>query len=180
LRSRLLLVLMVLLGGCAQLDYYPQLLQGQLALLQARQPVSALLADPGTAPQLRARLQTALAARTFASAHLLLPDNPSYRLYADIQRPYVVWNLFASPPLSLAAELSCFLIAECVAYRGYYHEADVEAYSALGWFDDPLLSSMLQAGKQAEFSRLRADYQQLREHEWAGNGRYDGWINAPL
>jgi predicted aminopeptidase len=132
LRSSLLLVLMLLLGGCAQLDYYPQL---------------------------RARLHTALAARTFASAHLLLPDNPSYRLYADIQRPYVTWNLFASPPFSLAAELSCFLIAECVAYRGYYHEADVEAYSALGWFDVPLLSSMLQAGKQAEFSRLRADYQ---------------------
>lgn len=152
MRSSLLLVLMLLLGGCAQLDYYPQ-------LLQARQPVSALLADPGTDPQLRARLHPALAARTFASAHLLLPDNPSYRLYADIQRPYVTWNLFASPPFSLAAELSCFLIAECVAYRGYYHEADVEAYSALGWFDDPLLSSMLQAGKQAEFSRLRADYQ---------------------
>jgi predicted aminopeptidase len=277
----------LLLGGCAQLDYYPQLLQGQLALLLARQPISAVLADPASDPQLRARLHVALAARTFASAQLGLPDNRSYRLYVDIQRPYVVWNLFASPQFSLAAELSCFPIAGCVAYRGYYHEADahvaaarlkqqgldtyvagVEAYSTLGWFDDPLLSSMLQgddqhlaalifhelahqrlyvsddssfnesfasfveqqgllqwlasrgeveldpparqqreqftalvlasrerlralyardlpaaalqAGKQAEFTRLRGDYQGLREREWAGKGRYDGWINTPL
>jgi predicted aminopeptidase len=281
------LLLAMLLGGCSTVNYYQQLAVGQYELLQARQPVSQLLANPSTPPPLQQRLALAQAARTFASEQLQLPDNPSYRSYADIQRPYVVWNLFATDELSLAAQLSCFPIAGCVAYRGYYHEADakaaalllkqqgldtyvagVEAYSTLGWFDDPLLSSMLHwddqrlaalifhelahqrlyvqddtrfnesfasfveqqglrqwlasrdeaeldalgrqqreqfialivasrerlthlyasdlpraallAGKQAEFARLRADYQQLREHEWAGVGRYDGWINAPL
>jgi predicted aminopeptidase len=281
------LLLALLLGGCSTVNYYQQLAVGQYALLQARQPVSQLLADPATPAPLQQRLALAQAARTFASAQLLLPDNRSYRSYADIQRPYVVWNLFATEELSLAPRLSCFPIAGCVAYRGYYQEADaqaaaallkqqgldtyvagVEAYSTLGWFDDPLLSSMLhwddqrlaalifhelahqrlyvqddtrfnesfasfveqqglrqwlasrgeaeldglgrqqreqfialvlasrerlavlyardlpaaalRTGKQAEFARLRADYQQLRERQWAGRGRYDGWVNAPL
>ena len=281
------LLLALLLGGCSTVNYYQQLVVGQYELLQARQPVSQLLADPATPVPLQQRLALAQTARTFASEYLLLPDNRSYRSYADIQRPYVVWNLFATDEFSLSPQLWCFPIAGCVAYRGYYHEADVqavaallqqqgletyvagvEAYSTLGWFDDPLLSSMLQwddqrlaalifhelahqrlyvqddtrfnesfasfveqqglrqwlasrgeaeldglgrqqreqfialllasrerltalyasdlprvallAGKQGEFARLRADYQQLRERQWAGDGRYDGWINAPL
>ncbi|MGH8355050.1 MAG: aminopeptidase, partial [Pseudomonas sp.] len=98
----------------------------------------------------------------FASTGLGLPDNRSYRLYADIGRPYVLWNLFAAPEFSLAPETHCFPIAGCVAYRGYYrlgrargaaallrqqgletYVGGVEAYSTLGWFDDPILSSML-------------------------------------
>jgi predicted aminopeptidase len=152
----------LLLGGCGTLDYYGHLARGQLQLLQARQPISRLLADPQVAPQLRQRLALALQARSFASAALGLPDNRSYRLYADVQRPFVLWNLFATPELSLKPELHCFPIAGCVAYRGYYQQSrargaaallqqrgldtylgGVEAYSTLGWFDDPILNSML-------------------------------------
>ncbi|MFY1053188.1 aminopeptidase [Ectopseudomonas khazarica] len=155
-------LLALLLGGCSTLDYYAHLGQGQWQLLQAREPVERLLQDPQTTPELARRLALSQQARDFASASLRLPDNRSYRLYADLKRPFVVWNVFATPEFSLDPELHCFPIAGCVAYRGYYQQGrargaaallrqqgldtyigSVEAYSTLGWFDDPLLNSML-------------------------------------
>jgi predicted aminopeptidase len=154
------LLLAVCLNGCS--TYYGQLTVGQLDLLRQRQPVAAVIEEPQTDPLLRQRLALALQARRFASAALGLPDNDSYRLYADIKRPYVVWNVFATEALSVAPLNHCFPIAGCVAYRGYFHQGrargaaavletkgydtlvtGVQAYSTLGWFDDPLLSSML-------------------------------------
>ncbi len=154
------LLLTVLLAGCS--TYYGQLVQGQLALLRARQPVREVLEDPARPAALRTRLQHLLQARQFASDRLGLPDNDSYRLYADIQRPYVVWNVFATPEFSVEAISRCFPVAGCVAYQGYFHSsaaraeaarlslagldtqlAGVDAYSTLGWFADPLLSAML-------------------------------------
>jgi predicted aminopeptidase len=286
--ARLVPVLALLLvGSCSSLSYYGQLVEGQLSLLAARRPVNEVMADPTTRPALREQLRYAEAARQFASERLGLPDNRSYRLYADIGRPYVVWNVFATTEFSLAPLTHCFPIAGCVAYRGFYSQGGargaaalqkqqghdvyigaVEAYSTLGWFDDPILSSMLHWGderlatlifhelahqryyvkddssfnesyasfveqegtrqwrmakglpatpadnyrqteqftalvlatrerlavlyaqplaaaamrqaKQAEFERLRRDYRELRERDWGGKGRFDGWINAPL
>ncbi|WP_137817602.1 aminopeptidase [Pseudomonas sp. 2FG] len=156
------LLLALGLSGCSSAGYYTQLLGGQLELLQRREPVAELLADPARDPALRQRLVLAQAARAFASAELGLPDNRSYRLYADLARPFVLWNLFATPEFSLAPQTQCFPIAGCVAYRGFYEQnrargaaallqqqgldtyvAGVEAYSTLGWFDDPLLNTML-------------------------------------
>lgn len=150
------------LSGCSTVSYYGQLASGQFALLRAREPAAAVIADPQRDARLRERLAKAEKARQFASERLGLPDNRSYRLYADIGRPYVVWNVFATPELSLQPVTHCFPIAGCVACRGYYSEAaaraeaarqralgddvyvgGVQAYSTLGWFDDPILSSML-------------------------------------
>ncbi len=157
----------VLLNGCSSLGYYGQLAEGQWQLLRARQPVERLLDDPATPAPLRQRLTQAEQARRFASEHLKLPDNRSYRVYADLGRPYVVWNVFATPELSLQPVTHCFPIAGCVAYRGYYRQGaargaaalmrqqgldtyigGVEAYSTLGWFDDPILSSMVGWGDE--------------------------------
>jgi predicted aminopeptidase len=159
--------LLFLLNGCASTSYYGQLMQGQWQLLQAREPVAQVIADPSRQPALREQLQRSQAARDFASEHLYLPDNRSYRLYADIGRPLVVWNVFATPEFSLAARTHCFPIAGCVAYRGYYSQSGargeaalqklagrdvyiggVEAYSTLGWFDDPILNTMLGWGDE--------------------------------
>jgi len=156
-----------LLNGCSSLGYYGQLAEGQWQLLRARQPVEQVIADPSSGAQLRTRLQHAEQARVFASEHLQLPDNRSYRVYADLGRPYVVWNVFATPELSLQPVTHCFPIAGCVAYRGYYQKGaargaaalmrqdgmdvyvgGVEAYSTLGWFDDPILSTMLGWGDE--------------------------------
>ncbi|VVM91122.1 hypothetical protein PS662_02836 [Pseudomonas fluorescens] len=280
-------VLFLLLNGCASVSYYGQLASGQLQLLQAREPVSEVIADPSRDQTLRTHLAQSQKARAFASQQLHLPDNQSYRLYADIGRPFVVWNVFATPEFSLSPQNHCFPVAGCVAYRGYYSQSaargeaavlrlqgmdvsigGVEAYSTLGWFNDPIISSMLGWGderlatlifhelahqrfyvkddtefnesfatfveqegtrqwrawrglppdtgdqaqqrdqfiqlvldtrtrlerlyaqplpaeqmrqrKAAEFERLRADYRRLRDSQWAGDKRYDAWINAPM
>ena len=157
----------VLLSGCSSVSYYGQLASGQWQLLQAREPVAKVIGDPARPQPLRDHLVQAQKARTFASEQLHLPDNQSYRLYADIGRTYVVWNVFATQEFSLAAQNHCFPIAGCVAYRGYYSQGaargeaallkqqgmdvsigGVEAYSTLGWFNDPIMSSMLSWGDE--------------------------------
>jgi predicted aminopeptidase len=147
--------------GCSTLGYYAHLAQGELGVLRARRPIPQVIADPTTPPALRARRELALRARAFASTTHGLPRNRSYTTYADIHRPYVMWNVFATPALSLQPVEHCFPIAGCVAYQGFYHHdraealADrlakrgddvwvggVPAYSTLGHFADPLLSTM--------------------------------------
>ncbi|MCF4998344.1 aminopeptidase [Pseudomonas syringae] len=280
-------VLFLLLNGCASVSYYSQLAGGQLQLLRARVPVAKVIDDPSRDPTLRGHLAQSQKARAFASEQLHLPDNLSYRLYADIGRPYVVWNVFATPEFSLKPQNHCFPVAGCVAYRGYYSQSaargeaalqqlqgmdvsigGVEAYSTLGWFNDPILNSMTGWGderlatlifhelahqrfyvkddtefnesfatfveqegtrqwrafrnlppdndsrlkrrdefiglvldtrtrleqlynqtlpveqmrerKVAEFERFRRDYRAMRDAKWAGDKRYDAWVNAPL
>jgi predicted aminopeptidase len=157
IRGSLLAAAVTLLPGC----YYGHLLGGQLDLLSRREPIAKVLADPRTDAALRQKLERALAARAFASRELGLPDNGSYTRYADLERPYAVWNVFAAPELSLTPHEWCYLLVGCLAYRGYYDPeraeaaarelreegfdvlvAGVPAYSTLGWFDDPLLSTM--------------------------------------
>jgi predicted aminopeptidase len=138
---------------------------GEWRVLHARVPIERVLADPHTPATLRTRLGEVDAARTFASRELGLPDNRSYRSYADIGRPYVVWNVVAAPEFSVHPRRWCFPVAGCVAYRGYFGEQrarefaaalavrgydvvveGVPAYSTLGAFADPVLSSMLGYG----------------------------------
>ncbi|WP_160105900.1 aminopeptidase [Pseudomonas izuensis] len=160
-------VLLLLLNGCSSVGYYSQLASGQWQLLRAREPVSSVIADPNRDQKLRAHLAQSQKARSFASLQLHLPDNQSYRLYADIGRSYVVWNVFVTPEFSLKPQNHCFPVAGCVAYRGYYSQSaargeaalqrlqgmdvsigGVEAYSTLGWFSDPIISSMMGWGDE--------------------------------
>lgn len=155
-------VMGLLLSACADLRYYAHVTHGESALLLHRRPIGKVLRDPSTPPALAARLELAQQARRFASRRLALPDNRSYTDYVDLHRPYVVWNVFATPRFSVQAVRHCFPFAGCVAYRGWFSEAKagadaarlraqgddvwvggVPAYSTLGWFADPVLSSML-------------------------------------
>ncbi|WP_458072359.1 aminopeptidase [Rhodanobacter sp. BL-MT-08] len=152
----------LLLGACASVRYYAQAVRGQSEMLFHRRDIGAIVADPSTDPRVAARLALARRARRFASQHLALPDNRSYTRYVDLHRPFAVWNVFAAPRYSVDPVLHCFPVAGCVGYRGYFSEADakadaqqlrrqgddvevggVSAYSTLGWFADPILSSML-------------------------------------
>jgi predicted aminopeptidase len=161
-----------LLAGCAQFKYYFQAAQGQYALWSDARPVDDWIGDPATDPKLKARLEKAKLIRRFAVKELGLPDNASYKVYASLKRQFVLWNVVATPELSLRPVQWCFPIAGCVSYRGYYDKADAEAYaeelrkeghdvqvggvpaySTLGWFSDPLLSTFINHS-DAELARL--------------------------
>lgn len=164
--------LLPLLAGCETLGYYHQAISGHLQIMGAARPVDAWLADPATPSILRERLETAQRIRDFASRGLGLPENGSYRAYADLGRPFVVWNVFAAPEFSVEPRQECFPVTGCVAYRGFFSEEDarrhaerlkgkgfdvhvggVPAYSTLGWFDDPLLSTFIRY-TDAQLARL--------------------------
>lgn len=152
-------------AGCAQTGYYLQSVGGHLDLMSRRTSIDALVDQPGTTADLRERLATVLEMRDFATDELGLPDNGSYRSYADLERPYVVWSVFAAPEFSLDPQVWCFPFVGCVAYRGYFSEdeargyadgladegldvyvAGIAAYSTLGQFSDPVLNTMMASG----------------------------------
>ncbi|MCZ2497250.1 aminopeptidase [Xylophilus sp. Kf1] len=167
------LVALATLAGCAGsggagsgVGYYWQSISGHLQLMRSARPVDDWLNDAGTSEVLKDRLRLSQRIRAFASRELGLPDNPSYRRYADLHRTAAVWNVVAAPPLSLKLQTWCFPITGCIGYRGYYREATareeaaalqgqgleaavygVPAYSTLGWLNwaggDPLLSTFI-------------------------------------
>lgn len=164
--------LLPLVAGCANVSYYWQSVSGQLDVWRRERPVEEVIADPATAQALKDRLGRALEIRSFASRDLGLPDNRSYRRYADLERPFVVWNVFAAPEFSVQPARWCFLFAGCVSYRGYFsregadrfaaalsaqgndvYVSGVPAYSTLGWFADPVLNTFVQY-PEAELARL--------------------------
>jgi predicted aminopeptidase len=163
-----LLTPVVALSGC----YYVHLASGQLEMNRRQEPITELVGRDDTDAALRRRLELASQAREFASAALDLPDNGSYRSYADLGRPYATWNLFAAPEFSVRARRWCFPIAGCVIYRGYFDVRRAEraaarqarrghdvfigpalAYSTLGHLRDPVLNTMLRQG-DAELAAL--------------------------
>jgi predicted aminopeptidase len=171
-RGALLVALVAALAGCASAGYYMQAVRGQAAMLSAAQPVDTLLADPATPDALKQRLVRARDIRRFASRELSLPDNASYTTYADVGRPVAVWNIFATPELSLELKTWCYPLFGCAAYRGFFDRAEadefaaglrvqgydvsvapVTAYSTLGWFADPLLNTFINFN-DGELARL--------------------------
>jgi len=154
------------------MGYYAQAVNGQFALLAAAKPIPEWLEDPATSSDLKLRLERAQKIRAFATRELGLPDNRSYTAYADLKRPAAVWNVFAAPELSLQLKTWCYPLFGCAGYRGYFHIEDAEelaaklrsegyevdvgavpAYSTLGWFNDPLLSTFINQG-EGELARL--------------------------
>ena len=158
----LVLLIMSVCLQCRSLPYYDQAINGQMDILRKRQPISELVEDPDTPAALRKKLQFILSVRAFAEENLQLAVNDHYLSYVALDRPYVVWNVFAAPEFSLAPKTWCFPIVGCVAYRGYFAEENARrfgdslkqegydvfisgaiAYSTLGWFEDPVLSTFL-------------------------------------
>ena len=166
----------LLLGGCETLGYYGQAAVGQMGLLFQRRDLDAVLADPATSDELRSRLELARRLVGFAEQELDLAAHGRYRTVVELDDRFVVWNLYAAPRFALEPVQWCYPVAGCVSYRGYFEEAaalrkaarmaeagfdvhvgGVAAYSTLGWFDDPLLSSFLQ--------RSETDLAELLFHE---------------
>ena len=153
-------IFLLSLFSCSGLDYYMHSVTGHLQVLSKRQTISTLLEKNTTPAALQKQLKQIVEIREFASQQLLLPQNGSYRNYADLDRPYVVWNVVATPEFSLEPLQWNFPIVGVVSYRGYFDLnkakkfagsldenhfdsiiVGVPAYSTLSWFDDPVLST---------------------------------------
>lgn len=167
-----------LTSGCSTLGYYAQSVGGHLAIVRAAKPVPEWLADAEAGATLKQRLELSQRIRDYAVSELKLPDNASYRRYADLKRPAAVWNVVAAPELSLTLRTWCFPVVGCVGYRGYFDRVEAEgfaaglktqvglevgvygvpAYSTLGrlpgaWLADPLLNTFI-AYPEGELARL--------------------------
>jgi predicted aminopeptidase len=172
MRLALALLSLLLCSGCETASYYTQAIGGHLNVMASARPLDAWLADPATSADLRQRLETAHRIREFASGRLGLPDNDSYTSYADLGRPFVVWNVFAAPEFSVEPKRECFPFTGCVPYLGFFSDdaarkeaaklkregldvylGGVLAYSTLGWFNDPLLSTFIRY-PDAQVARL--------------------------
>jgi predicted aminopeptidase len=160
---RALAVLLALaLSGCGSVGYYAQSVQGQLGVMAASRPVEDVIDDPKTPESVRRQLQALPLLRQFAVDQLALPESGSYRLYADLKREALVWNVVAAPVDSLKPREWCYPVIGCAAYRGYFNQQaandfaaglaaegwdtavePVPAYSTLGWFSDPLPSTVI-------------------------------------
>lgn len=150
------------LGACSTGAYFWQATTGHLKVLASAKPIDAVLATPDTPAKLRTQLKYVQQIRAFSVTRLGLPDNRSYRSYADLNRPYVVWNVVAAQPDSLTLNTWCFPFTGCISYKGFYKEEDavklgnslrsegldvavlgVPAYSTLGFTPDPVLSTFV-------------------------------------
>ena len=150
------------IGGCTNVPYYLQSVRGQMDIWSRQHDIESVVAHPETAAPLREKLSAVLEIREYASRELALPRNASYRTYANLDRPFAVWNVFATPEFSIEPRHWCFVFAGCVNYRGYFDKADadgfaagvaaegydvyvggVPAYSLLGYFPDPVLNTFI-------------------------------------
>nr|CRH08186.1 Protein of unknown function [Candidatus Magnetococcus massalia] len=171
LRS-LLLLSTLLLTGCIAPGYYLHMAAGQWQVMLSREPVDEVLADPEQPLQLKGALTRSQQMRQFAIAQLKLPDGDSYQHYATIDRPYVQWAVSATERFSLQPKRWCFPVVGCLAYRGFFSQQRAEAfaqslreqgldvalhpvpaYSSLGWWGDPLLSTTIH-WPEADLARL--------------------------
>jgi predicted aminopeptidase len=154
--------MMAMLSGCSPVSYYAQAVGGQISLLIKREPIVRVMEDRQSSPELVRQLNLISDALIFAEQSLGLPVGGSYSSFVRIDRPHLVWNVFAAPAFSVQPLHWCFPVAGCVSYRGYFKEAaaqrfadqlyrqgydvyvgGVDAYSTLGWFDDPIPSTIL-------------------------------------
>jgi predicted aminopeptidase len=161
--SIIALMMAVLLSGCETIGYYSQAASGQLYILTHRESIATLLQSSETPEALKRRLESVGQIRNFARDQLALPLGRDYSTYVDLDRPFVVWNVFAAPELSMQPLSWCYPIAGCVSYRGYFSETaanafaettaaegyevyvgGVAAYSTLGWFSDSVLNTVIQ------------------------------------
>ena len=155
-------VLVSVLQGCSGFSYYQQAIGGQYDLLSRRVEINTLINNKETPEKLKLKLETVLRIKSFSENEMMMGASNSYSQYSDLQRDYVVWNVSASPTLSLTPLQWCYPIVGCQSYRGYFHQdmaikeasrlqqqgydtwvGGVSAYSTLGWFEDPALNTFI-------------------------------------
>lgn len=163
-----LMILVIAATGCESVRYYSHIASGQLDIINHRQPIKTLIADPQTDPEVKRKLSRILEIREFAEKDLALPVDDNYLSYVDLNRPFVAWNVGAAPEFSLTPKTWFYPIVGHASYRGYFSQnrADafaeqlknegfdvyvggVTAYSTLGWFADPVFNTIIRGSDDA-------------------------------
>ncbi|MBN2428011.1 MAG: aminopeptidase [Deltaproteobacteria bacterium] len=175
--------LLFLFASCSSISYFCDAIKGHFEILNKAEPIDEVISREATPPHLKKTLINIRQAREFAVLELLLPANGSYFRYADIGRKCVTWNVIATEEFSVVPEEWCFPVAGCVSYKGFFNPRDAKnfasdlqergldtcivgaaAYSTLGWFEDPILSTMIY--------RRESDYVNVLFHELAHQKLY--------
>ncbi len=160
------------LSGCGTIRFYRQAMDGQAEILRKARPVSQVVEDRQTGPELKRKLALAQEVVRFAREQLDLPTEGRYDRYKDLHRKYVTWVVYAAPEFSLEGKKWWYPVVGSLKYRGFFSEAaakeeavalkargydvfagGVEAYSTLGWFHDPILNTFLNTN-DAQFAEL--------------------------
>lgn len=161
----------LLVCSCGTFNFYTQALDGQMEIWRKSRTNAKVLADPGVNAHVKQRLQLIEELRAFAASDLRLPTK-SFGKYCDLQRPYVVWVVFAAPEFSVEGKQWWYPLVGSLKYRGFFNEKDavnegrrlkqkgcdvfvggVEAYSTLGYLKDPVLNTFLHRS-DAELAEL--------------------------
>jgi predicted aminopeptidase len=154
-------VFLFLCSGCTGASYLAQAIAGQVEILDHRRPLKNVIADEKTPAYVRELLAEVPRLKAYAAEQGLRATH-NYERYVDLKRPAAVWVVSASEPFAFHAQTWWFPIVGSVPYLGWFHLADAQrfalslqqqgldvslrtaaAYSTLGFFDDPILSSML-------------------------------------
>jgi predicted aminopeptidase len=163
--SALSLIMATALAGC-DLRYFAHAAYEEGRLLWNRKPIIEVLQSPGLSRIERRRLETVLEVRKFAADNLGLRVGGAYKTVTAVDQNAVVWVLIAAPRDSLSPYLWWFPIVGYVPYRGYFMRAQAEAearameregydtfvrpaiaFSSLGFFNDPVLSNLLELSR---------------------------------
>ena len=155
-------------SGCFTAGYLAQAAAGEYQILRAARPLSSVVGDPQTPQRLKVLLAKVPDIKAFGQARGLKPTR-NYDRYAELHRAAAVWVVQACAPLSFDVRRWEFLLVGSVPYLGFFDEAaalryadelskkeplDLEvrtasAFSTLGWFRDPVLSTMIPRGDDA-------------------------------
>ena len=135
---------------------------GQFKILAGAKPIDTFLQDPAFPDSLKQKIRLIQEIRRFAIDSLGIHDSDNYTTLYDQHGKPLLWIVTACEPYRLKAKTWSFPFVGEVSYKGFFEKQKLEAaetelraagydtevdevagWSTLGWFKDPVLSSML-------------------------------------
>lgn len=156
----ILLFLLLLMSSCAKLSYIVSQAEGQISLLNRARANSEVLKDVRVSSVDKDKIRRIERYKSFFTDYFSVKPNRHYTKTTFLQSKAVSYLVIHSPKNKIEAQQSCFPFVGCFPYLGFFSEEDakkflqkknkegfstymrdVYAYSTLGHFSDPILSS---------------------------------------